>query len=184
MSSSSITLVLALALILSQVDAFFSLNLSLRRVQAIGLPHARKSSRSSTARHLWDIKRTTPGKGQNLAEVSTPPVVPVIEEMSTNSRKVPVTGPGVDERSHSTACEALFDDSIDDLSRICKYQRQQTLLCALNSPEIGSIEKLRRLEQAVSEDLITTELSAQPALRPSNLATGTLFDDWNLEIDN
>ena len=156
------------------------------------LPHARTASRSSTARFLWDVSRAKSGREQvNTLDTADQPTVtlPLIEELTTNARKIPVTGPGVDERSQSLAPEVFRDEQVDALERIFKNQRMHSLLGLLQGADLGQSEKLRRLAAAALDDLVPAALVADPGavavvahVRPVSLASGKMFNDWGFDM--
>ena len=186
------TVMRILMAVLVSVGTFTEAFVSVKQVAwraFFALPHARSASRSSTARFLWDVSRAKSSQQQpNTLDTADQPTVvaPVIEELTTNARKVPVTGPGVDERSHSLAPELLRDEQIEGLAHIFKNQRMYALLNVLQGTDVGQPEKLRRLSAAVLDELVPAALVAEPGaaahVQPLSLASGKMFDDWAFDI--
>jgi hypothetical protein len=169
--------IFAIAIFLVSVVAIKGLTSQKRFSPAV--PTARSSS-TGTSLFAWAQK--IGDRGKNSVDVEED-VSPVIEDMSTNVRRSPVKGPGVDERLSAATHNDLLSEEVKSLSKIYKYQKQSTLLHHMESSSTGLPDKIQRLKLAAQEDIIMLPRSGElPEVSEGNIASGNLFGDWAFEI--
>lgn len=95
--------------------------------------------------------------------------------------RVPV-GSGKDERKkvlHTKDQENYNEQKYETLSKIDQNLQQKKLMMNLSSGNMGTPEKLKRIELAASQQNLLPSSLSSTAVRPPNMfAAGLLDDDW------
>jgi hypothetical protein len=90
-------------------------------------------------------------------------------------------GSGMDERQQTITGEDI-NDSLDQISRIDKNYRQQSLLMSLeDSSVLGTVDKAQRVKLAASEGLLPSSFGPETHVSAPSMTAGGLMNDWDFD---
>ena len=90
-------------------------------------------------------------------------------------------GSGMDERQQTITGEDI-NDSLDQISRIDKNYRQQSLLMSLEETSVlGTVDKAQRVKLAASEGLLPSSFGPETHVSAPSMTAGGLMNDWDFD---